>query len=57
VLGVWREGAQPVFYGLAEDTSPVLAHEWPAMALTDGKVIDVLARSDTSFVVLRVPAN
>jgi hypothetical protein len=57
VLGVWREGAQPVFYGLAEDTSPVLAHEWPAMALTDGKVIDVLARSDKSFVVLRVPAN
>jgi hypothetical protein len=35
----------------------VLAHEWPAMALTDGKVIDVLARGDKSFVVIRIPAT
>jgi hypothetical protein len=57
VLGVWREGASPAFYALASDASPVLAHEWPAMALTDGKVIDVLARTGKSFVVIRVPAN
>jgi hypothetical protein len=58
VLGVWREGApQPVFYAVSNDASPVLAHEWPAMALTDGKVIDVLSRGEKSFVVIRVPAN
>lgn len=57
VLGVWREGGKPTFYALAEAARPVLAHEWPAMALTDGKVIDVLARGDKSFVVIRVPAN
>lgn len=56
VLGVWREGAQPVFYALPETARPVLAHEWPAMALTDGKVIDVIARGETSFLVIRIPA-
>lgn len=56
VLGVWREGAEPTFYALPEAATPVLAHEWPAMALTDGKVIDVIARSSKSFVVIRVPA-
>lgn len=57
VLGVWREGAAPTFYSLPENARPVLAHEWPAMALTDGKVIDVLARGETSFVVIRIPAS
>ncbi len=57
VLGVWREGAAPVFYALPEAATPVLAHEWPAMALTDGKVLDVLARGAKSFVVIRVPAT
>jgi hypothetical protein len=55
VLGVWREDAKPVFYALPEPATPVLAHEWPAMALTDGKVIDVLARGARSFVVIRIP--
>jgi len=57
VLGVWREAAPPVFYALPEPVTPVLAHEWPAMALTDGKVIDVLARGRKSFVVIRIPAT
>jgi hypothetical protein len=56
VLGVWREGVQPTFYALPEAATPVMAHEWPAMALTDGKVIDVIARGDTGFFVIRVPA-
>jgi hypothetical protein len=57
VLGVWREGTAPVFYGLPEVADPVLAHEWPAMVLTNGKVLDVLARGAKSFVVIRVPAT
>ena len=32
----------------------VLAHEWPAMALSNGKVIDVLARGPKTFVVIRI---
>lgn len=56
VLGVWREGAPPVFYSLPEMAKPVLAHEWPAMAMTDGKVIDVIARGTKTFVVIRIPA-
>jgi hypothetical protein len=58
VVGLWREGAKPVFYSLPDTTTkPVLAHEWPAMALTDGKVVDVLARGKDSFVVIRFPAS
>ena len=54
VLGVWREGSAPAFYGLPEIADPVLAHEWPAMALTDGKTIDILARGTKTFVVIRI---
>jgi hypothetical protein len=57
VLGVWREGADPIFYALPEPAQPVLAHEWTAMAMTDGKVIDVLARGAKTFVVARIPAH
>jgi hypothetical protein len=57
VLGVWREGQGPVFYALPVDAKPVLAHEWPAMALTDGNAIDVLARGSKTFVVIRIPAS
>src|SRR4029079_7960172 len=53
VLGVWREDAPVVFFGLPENAQPVLAHEWPAMALTDGKVIDVIARGAKTFVLIR----
>ena len=57
VLGVWREGTAPVFFGLPTTADPVMAQEWPAMAMTDGKVIDVLARGAKGFVVIRIPAN
>jgi hypothetical protein len=58
VLGVWREGAaEPIFYALPEPARPVQAHEWPAMAMTDGKVIDIVARGTKSFVLIRIPAT
>ncbi|MEO6772401.1 MAG: hypothetical protein ABI467_05190 [Kofleriaceae bacterium] len=57
VLGVWREGAGVEFFGLPEVADPVMAQEWPAMAMTDGKVIDVLARGAKGFVVIRIPAT
>jgi hypothetical protein len=57
VLGVWHEGGAVEFFGLPEVAEPVMAQEWPAMAMTDGKVIDVLARGAKGFVVIRIPAN
>ncbi len=57
VLGVWREDRPATFYSLPEVLTPVLANEWPAMALTDGKVIDVLARGKDTFAVIRIPAS
>jgi hypothetical protein len=57
VLAVWREGGgKPQFYAVPRQVRPVLAHEWPAMALTDGKVIDLLARGERGFVIVRIPA-
>ncbi len=56
VLGVWRETGKPTFYSLPEDARPVLAQEWTAMAMTDGKVIDVIARGAETFVIVRIPA-
>ena len=43
VLAVWRDGA-PTFYGLPEAMRLVHQREWPLVALTDGKSLDVLAR-------------
>ena len=57
VLGVWHEGGRVEFFGLPEVADPVMAQEWPAMAMTDGKVIDVLARGAAGFVVIRIPAS
>ena len=57
VLGLWREGTAPVFFGLPDHADPVMAQEWPAMAMTDGKVIDILARGAKGFVVIRIPAT
>ena len=57
VLGVWREDAPPSFFALPRRVRPVLAHEWPAAALTDGKTIDIVARGDDRFVVIRIPAR
>ncbi len=57
VLGVWREDGSKTFYALPEPARLVLAREWPAMAMTDGKVIDVLARGKQTLVIVRVPAS
>lgn len=50
VLGVWREGGQPVFYS----TGVVLT---PRVAISDGKVIDVLATNEDGLVIVRVPVT
>ncbi|HEY1547880.1 MAG TPA: hypothetical protein VGG28_08670 [Kofleriaceae bacterium] len=53
VLGVWREGATaPAFY--ATPTQLTLA---ATMVTSDGKALDVPARSPRGIVVLRVPAH
>ncbi|HSN29120.1 MAG TPA: hypothetical protein VLT45_22685 [Kofleriaceae bacterium] len=58
VLGVWREaGGPPTFYGLPEPLRLVRVREWPLMALTDGKSIDVLAHGASGYYVIRVPAT
>ena len=57
VLGVWSEDAPPRFYALPVQAKPVRAYEWPAMALTDGKVIDIIARGGNTFVVIRIPVS
>jgi hypothetical protein len=57
VLGVWRELAPPKFFALPELVHPVRVGKWPVLALTDGKVIDVLARRTTGFAIVRIPAR
>jgi hypothetical protein len=57
ILGVWREGSAPAFYSLAQDLKPMRAHELTAMAMTDGRVIDVVARARGGYVVVRIPAR
>ena len=54
---LWREGDAPKFFSMPEPAHPVQAHEWPAMALTDGKVIDILARGAKSFAIVRIPTG
>jgi len=56
VLAVWRDGV-PTFYGMPEAMRLVHQREWPLVALTDGKSIDVLARGATGYFVIRVPAK
>lgn len=48
VLGVWRDDNTRTFYALPADAQP-------RIALTDGKVVDVLAEGDKGFVVVRLP--
>lgn len=56
VVGVWSEDKPPVFYSLPVKAMPLYAHDDPAMALTDGKVIDVIARGDDKLVLIRLRA-
>jgi hypothetical protein len=61
VIGVWRTGALARFFRLPEPV--VLAKRmeslegWPVMAMTDGAVIDVIARAAAGYVIVRVPAS
>jgi hypothetical protein len=57
ILGVWREGGAPAFYSLDKDVNPARGRELTAMAMTDGKVIDVIARAHAGYVVVRLPAH
>ena len=55
VLGVWQENGTKTFYALPEPARPAIVDEWPMMAMTDGKVIDVLAKRDKGYVIVRIP--
>ena len=58
VLGMWSEDKPPVFYALPVQARPVrVPLSWAAMALSDGKVIDIVARGAKSLVVARIPAQ
>src|SRR3569623_294682 len=58
VLGLWHAaGGAPTVYGLPEPLRLVRVREWPLMALTDGKSIDVLAHGASGYYVIRVPAK
>jgi hypothetical protein len=57
VLGVWRSGAQPVYYSLPEPAMPASVFDMTAMAMTDGDLIDVLARTAMGYVIVRVPVR
>lgn len=57
VLGMWREGAPPAFFALGDEARTLYAHDLPLMAMTDGKVIDILAQRAKSYVLVRLPAH
>jgi hypothetical protein len=57
VLGVWSEDKPPVFYAMPERAMPVDQSGDPVMALTNGKLIDVIARGEKSYVLIRLPAT
>jgi hypothetical protein len=57
VLGVWTEDKPARFYSLPMQARPVRAYEWPAMAMTDGKVVDIVAQATDAIVVIRIPAS
>jgi hypothetical protein len=58
VIAIYKQaGGPPTFYGLPEAMRLVHAREWPIIALTDGKVIDVLARGAAGYFIVRVPAT
>lgn len=58
VVAVWREGApSPAFYALPHPINLTLNNDRPPMALTDGKVIDVVADDEGKVVTIRVPVG
>jgi hypothetical protein len=56
VVGVWREDGSHAFFAAQGPTSPVLARGG-GIAMTDGKVIDLLQHDDRGLVILRVPVS
>jgi hypothetical protein len=57
VLGVWQENGTKTFYSLPEPAQPLLTDEWPMMAMTDGKVIDVVAKRVKGYAIVRIPVT
>jgi hypothetical protein len=51
VLGVWREKGPPRYFTVRAPLSSL------QLALSDGKVLDVVAQSDAGAVIVRVPAR
>lgn len=51
VLGVWREKGPPRYFALP---SPLIT---PKLALSDGKVIDLVVQDEGGIAILRIPAR
>ena len=56
VVGVWRAGAAPVYYALPQAATLLPFRSIPQLALSDGKVIDAVARVDHGYAIIRLPA-
>lgn len=57
VLGVWREDGPPVFYALPVPAVPARGDDGRTTAISDGKVIDIVAQGAGSMSVIRIPAR
>jgi hypothetical protein len=57
VIGLWRDGVAHAYFSLPKRIRFVLDHGVPLMAMTDDKVIDVLAREGDKLVIVRIPAT
>ena len=51
LLGVWREKGPPRYFTVSAPLSSL------QLALSDGKVLDVIAQSDAGVIIVRVPAR
>jgi hypothetical protein len=47
VVEVWREGGKPIFYAAGLDSIQ--------SAMTDGKVMDLVGKTPTGYVIARIP--
>jgi len=56
VLAVWRDGAAR-YFTVPGDAELASSHGAPAMMLSDGKVLDIVAQTEADYVILRVPAS
>ena len=51
VLGIWREKGPPAYHALPKPLASIV------LALSDGKVIDVVAETEEGLAIVRVPAR